>query len=248
MSPTTPLPTLDPTLFPGLIQHYPEHRLLYCQPCTAVVFPTALFRHLQRLHQPVPVAQRKLLVQYCHSLDLAAGPKDLQLPPENSPPLLFVPVQKGYSCGQCRFLTCSRSNVRRHLNRAHGLDRQACTDSYRPELVPGFPGPILAHQLLRLPARYSGCSPSAQSRFPSLLVIPDSAIPSVIFVNFRRQCPRRLFRLLRAPNKAFVPPRYIYRAFPCLLGPLALYRIHSGTSASCPTHCSLPPHSKLGGP
>jgi hypothetical protein len=30
-------PTLDPALFPGSIQHYAEHRLLYCRPCSTVV-------------------------------------------------------------------------------------------------------------------------------------------------------------------------------------------------------------------
>ena len=54
-------PTLDPALFPGLIQHYPKHRLLYCRPCTTVIFLKALWRHLQSCHQ-LPLAQRQLLV------------------------------------------------------------------------------------------------------------------------------------------------------------------------------------------
>jgi hypothetical protein len=127
----TTAPTLDSALFPGLIQHHPAHRLLYCRPCTAVVFPKALQRHLQSQHR-LPLAQRQLLVEHCQSLDLIAQQKDLQLPPDHSPALPFVPVHTGYSCRQrqCRYLTCSRDNIRGHVNKAHGLHQQACTDSY----------------------------------------------------------------------------------------------------------------------
>jgi hypothetical protein len=73
---TTAAPTLDPALLPGLIQHHPAHRLLYCWPCTAVVFPKGLHWHLLRYHRLTP-AQRWLLVQHSQSLDLIAQPKDL---------------------------------------------------------------------------------------------------------------------------------------------------------------------------
>jgi len=89
-----PPPTLDPALFPGLIQHHPEHCLLYCRPCTAVVFRGALWRHLQTSHR-LPVAQRKLLVRHCQALDLITQPEDLRLPPDESPPLPFLPVRRG---------------------------------------------------------------------------------------------------------------------------------------------------------
>jgi len=55
---------LDPELFPGLIQHHPKHRLLYCRPCAAVLFPKGLCRHLQSCHR-LPLAQRRLLLQHC---------------------------------------------------------------------------------------------------------------------------------------------------------------------------------------
>ena len=95
MASTTP--TLDLALFPGLIQHHPAHRLLYCQSCTAVVFPKGLCRHLYSCHR-LPQAQRRLLVKHCQSLDLITQPEDLQLPPDHSPALPFLPVHKGHSC------------------------------------------------------------------------------------------------------------------------------------------------------
>ena len=129
--PATAPTTLDPALFPGLIQHHPEHRLLYCKPCTAVVFPQSLRRHLQGCHRLLR-AQRQLLLQHCQSLDLITHPEDLQLLPDHSLALQFLPVQRGYSCCKCHFLSCSRKKVRQHVNKAHGLALQACTDSYCP--------------------------------------------------------------------------------------------------------------------
>jgi hypothetical protein len=124
-------PTLDPALFPGIIQHYPEHSLLYCQPCSAVVLLPALQLHLRRYHR-LPLAQRKLLLKHCQSLDLIAKREDLQLPPNGSPALLFLPIKKGYSCCQCRYLTSCYKEARSHANKVHKLSLQACTNSYRP--------------------------------------------------------------------------------------------------------------------
>jgi Orsellinic acid/F9775 biosynthesis cluster protein D len=130
--PTAAAPTPDPAPFPGFIRHYPEHRLLFCQPCSAVVFPKGLCQHLRRSHQ-LPTAQRKLLVERCWSLDLITQSKDLQLQPDYSPALSFLSVHNGYSCsqGQCRFLTFNRDNIRQHVNQAHKLYLQACTNSYK---------------------------------------------------------------------------------------------------------------------
>jgi Orsellinic acid/F9775 biosynthesis cluster protein D len=127
----TVAPTLGPALFPGIIQHHPEHRLLYCRPCSTVVLARALKQHLCSCHR-LPLSQRQLLLKHCQSLDLITQRKDLQLLPDQSPALPFLPVQKGYSCCQCRYLTCSRKQARRHGNKVHKLCLQACTDSYRP--------------------------------------------------------------------------------------------------------------------
>ena len=150
--PATAPTTLDLALFPGLIQHHPEHRLLYCKPCTAVVFPQSLRRHLQGCHRLLR-ASRQLLLQHCQSLDLITHPKDLQLPPDHSLALQFLPVQKGYSCRQCRFLSCSRKTVRRHVNKAHGLALQACTDSYcLVRLQAWFPAPRALYWVVKTDA------------------------------------------------------------------------------------------------
>jgi Orsellinic acid/F9775 biosynthesis cluster protein D len=135
----TAAPTLDPVLFPGIIQHCPEHSLLYCKPCSAVVLLPALQLHLRRCHR-LPLAQLKLLLKHCQSLDLIAKRRDLQLPPNGSPALLFPPIKKGYSCCRCRNLTSSYKKARNHANKVHKLSLQAYTDGYRPmQLQSWFP-------------------------------------------------------------------------------------------------------------
>ena len=121
---------LDPALFPGLIQYYPAYCVLYCRPCTAVVFPSALLQHLQHCYNLFAVVQRRLLVQHCQTLDLIAAAGDLQLPANDSLLLSFLPVYPGYSCSCCSYLTCSRKQVCNHANRIYRLRLQACTNSY----------------------------------------------------------------------------------------------------------------------
>ena len=132
MATAAPTPKLNPALFPGLIQHHPKHRLLCCRPCFAAVLPKALCRHLQTFHQ-VPIEQRRLLLKHCESLDLITQAKDIQLPPNHSPALQFLPVTKGYSCRQpqCPYLTSNEDNMRWHINKTHKLFVQACTDSFQ---------------------------------------------------------------------------------------------------------------------
>jgi hypothetical protein len=154
----TAAPPPDPAPFPSFIQHRPEHRLLYCQPCSAVVFPKGLCRHLQRCHR-LPAAQRRRLVQHCQSLDLITQPEDLQPPLDDSPALPFLPVRTGYSCsqGQCRFLTPSRDGIRQHVNGAHRLYLQACTNSYSSApLQSWFQGPRARYWIVRASARATG--------------------------------------------------------------------------------------------
>jgi hypothetical protein len=167
MPTTAPALVLDPALFPGLIQHYPEHRLLYCWSCTTVVFLKGLSRHLQDVHK-VSVATRQPFLDHCQSLDLITQPKDLQLPPDHSLALEFLPVQEGYSCRQCRFLTCSEKLVRVHINRVHKLTWQACSDNYRPvQLQSWFPSTQAQYWTVRtqataIPQRSSSVSNELQ--------------------------------------------------------------------------------------
>ena len=132
-SATTTASTLDPALFPGLICYYPAYRLLYCCSCRAVILIGTLSHHLYDCHH-VRGPQHRLLVEHCRSLDLVTQRADLQLPPNGSPALAFVPTRAGYSCCQspCRYLTWSRKQMRLHANRTYKLGMQACTDSYRP--------------------------------------------------------------------------------------------------------------------
>jgi hypothetical protein len=128
---TLSVPDLNLALFPGVIQSHPQHRLLYCRPCATVVLPRTLPEHLRRFHRGFAASQRRLLVQHCETLDLITAVEDLQLQLDKSPPLPFLPVHKGYSCSQCRYLTCSRKRVRIYANKIHKLCLQACTNSYK---------------------------------------------------------------------------------------------------------------------
>ena len=135
-----PLPALDLAIFPGLIQHLPDHRVLYCKPCTTIVLPKSLDCHLRRYHR-CPIAQRRALLEYCSSsFDLLPGlPAEL---PDGQLQLPQLPVLEGFSCCCCRFLTISRSCIRQHANKVHQLALQACTDAYRRVLLQTWsPGP-----------------------------------------------------------------------------------------------------------
>jgi hypothetical protein len=116
------------------------------------VFPKALRQHLQRRHR-LPVAQRQLLLRHCQSLDLITRPEDLQLPPDHSSTLPFLPVKKGYSCCQCRYLTCSRKQARNHANQVYKLTLQACTNSYHSvQLQSWFSGSRALYWIVRAKA------------------------------------------------------------------------------------------------
>jgi hypothetical protein len=163
MPTAAPTTVLDLALFPGLIQHHPDYRLLYCRPCTAVISIGALWRHLQDHHR-VPLVQRKLLLKHCQSLDLIPKLKDLRLPIDHSLALQFLPVRQGYSCRQCRYLTSCRDSVRGHINTTHKLYRQAGTDSYHSvQLQTWFPAPRAQYWMVRskataTPPRHSTAS------------------------------------------------------------------------------------------
>ena len=100
----------------------------------------SLQQHLYNCHY-LPKAQLRLLLQHCRSLDLITQHKNLQLLPDGSPALQFLPIKKGSSCCRCRYLTSSRKQARNHANKVHKLNEQACTDSYRSvQLQSWYPG------------------------------------------------------------------------------------------------------------
>jgi Orsellinic acid/F9775 biosynthesis cluster protein D len=167
--PTT-APTLDPALFPGIIQHRPKHRLLYCRPYSTVVLPRSLQQHLYGCHT-LPQAQRKLLLQHCRSLDLTAQRRDLQLPPDASPALPSLPIEKGYSCCRCRYLTSSRKMARNHANKVHKLSLQACTDSYHSvQLQSWFLGSLARYWIVTASAGATGIPTDIQGHSSSSCV------------------------------------------------------------------------------
>jgi Orsellinic acid/F9775 biosynthesis cluster protein D len=117
----------------------------------------------------VPVDQRKLLIQHCQSLEseLIPDQKQLQLPPDDSPPLWFLPVRDGFSCSysRCRHRTTCKKKRRVHVNKAHGLQGWACTRSYRPAwLQSWFRGSRAQYWVVAVDAPHIPIPKAVQSR------------------------------------------------------------------------------------
>lgn len=101
---------IDLGIFPRLVEHIPDFRILYCNVCKQVCFPSALLRHLTEIHK-VPAARRRPVVQFCLSLDVVDTKSDLRPLLDRSAILDFAPVFDGYACTCCRFLRV-RSSIR----------------------------------------------------------------------------------------------------------------------------------------
>ena len=124
------LEDLDPAIFPGLIRHLPEFQVLYCLGCKSVCFPARLEVHLCKFHKALPAAGRKLVAQYCRSLDVAKASTNTRPTSNYTLPLNLLPILPGYSCIHCLFLTTNRTTMRKHVNKAHQLFRHACSIAY----------------------------------------------------------------------------------------------------------------------
>ena len=121
---------LDFAIFPRLIEHIPDFRVLYCNVCKQVCFPSALIRHLTEIHK-VPAARRWPVVQFCLTLDVVNTKSDLRPLPDGSAILDFAPVFDGYACTCCRFLTTSQKLIRQHMITSHSIKHPASQTRYR---------------------------------------------------------------------------------------------------------------------
>jgi hypothetical protein len=61
--PTIIPPDLGIAIFPLVIEHIPEFRVLYCHLCKQVCFPSSLHTHLFEIHK-VKAAIRRLIVEF----------------------------------------------------------------------------------------------------------------------------------------------------------------------------------------
>jgi hypothetical protein len=120
---------LDLTIFPHVIEHMPEFRILYCHRCKQVCFPQSLDGHLADLHK-VPAPVRRTVVRFCATLDLVDASDDLVIRPDGSVALDFAPIYDGYSCHCCRFLTTSRKMIRQHLISSHYIQHPVSQTKY----------------------------------------------------------------------------------------------------------------------
>ncbi len=120
----------DFAIFPRLIEHMPEFRILYCNVCKQVCFPSALLRHLTEIHK-IPAARRWPVVRFCSTLDVVDTKSDLRVLPDGSSILDFAPVFDGYSCSCCRFLTTSQKLIRQHLITTHSIQYPASQTKYQ---------------------------------------------------------------------------------------------------------------------
>lgn len=134
----SPLPQLSSDS-PILKYAYSGYRILYCKPCQSIVFPATVRRHLHGLHSGLPVRIRQQIAS-CYEADtddlISKTTHDaLPLPPNNSPPVPFLPMQTGFACSyttSCNFLTSSYSKMRSHLNQEHALYRANCRSYMLP--------------------------------------------------------------------------------------------------------------------
>jgi hypothetical protein len=110
---------------------YAGYRFLYCHACHSVVFQAGLLGHLRRVHTTLSHKQRLQIIgqfttlsSIVSQLEHAAHP----LPPDQSPPIPYLPMHEGFACSQdgCRFLSQNRDCIRKHLNADHALFRGAC--------------------------------------------------------------------------------------------------------------------------
>jgi hypothetical protein len=102
---------LDFAIFPRIIKHMPDFRVLYCNVCKQVCFPSALLRHLTEIHK-VPSTRRRPIVQFCLTLDMVNIKSDLRPLLDGLAILDFAPVFNGYAYTCCRFLTTSQKLIR----------------------------------------------------------------------------------------------------------------------------------------
>ena len=122
---------LDPCVFPGLIEHFPDHQVLYCHSCQSTCFLSQLDRHLAAVHR-IDAKRRRPVVQHCQDLAVAVAVDELPLGRDGSPPVPFLPILDGFACELCPFYSISRAMIRGHLNQVHQLQRNYCTIQYSP--------------------------------------------------------------------------------------------------------------------
>ena len=120
---------LDFAIFPRIIEHIPDFRVLYCNMYKQVCFPSTLLRHLTDIHK-VPAAQRRPVVQFCLTLDVVNIKSDLYPLLDGSAILDFAPVFDGYACTYCRFLTTSQKLIRQHMITSHSIQHPASQTKY----------------------------------------------------------------------------------------------------------------------
>lgn len=77
-SPTIVPSNFDLTIFPRLIEHIAEFRVLYYYYCKQVCFSSSLNRHLADFHK-IPIALRRPIVRFCLTLDFIDATIDLAL-------------------------------------------------------------------------------------------------------------------------------------------------------------------------
>jgi hypothetical protein len=142
--------TFDPTIFPGQIEHLPDHKLLFCHVHKQVVPLSQLEAHLFRTHS-IPKPVRRLLLDHCSTLDVIRSEAELLDRPDSSPVIPAIPLyDNSYACSRCRFLTISYGAIMKHLNTAHSIYRSACKDHFtRVQLQSWYSGPRAKYWIVR---------------------------------------------------------------------------------------------------
>jgi hypothetical protein len=120
---------LDPTISPQLVEYFSQYQVLYCHPCKSVYSLRQIDRHLAQTYS-IPIKRRQPIIDYCHTLPVAVVLDGVALCPDDSPPVPFLPLLRGFTCCLCPFHTTSWCILRRHLNRAHQLFHPNCHGNF----------------------------------------------------------------------------------------------------------------------
>jgi hypothetical protein len=122
-----PVPQTEfpPELQPFLTFLEEPFGLPVCLVCQSAVLPKSLMDHLRKQHQ-LPADLRTAVRTLVATLP-PLSTSDLATKPNGSPPLKALRISEAFQCKHCSFIRRDLTDVRKHINKEHGL---SATGSY----------------------------------------------------------------------------------------------------------------------
>jgi hypothetical protein len=128
---SNPCPMLPDELKPYLTILDTPFGLPVCIICQNAVLPRSLIDHLRKQHQ-IPVNLRaavRSLVSTLPSLDISHLPSCW----DGYPPLKALRVVDAFQCKHCRFIRRDLTDVRKHINKEHGISASGSYDEIQAQ-------------------------------------------------------------------------------------------------------------------